>query len=59
MKLKVGDKVKHKATDEKMVIVDLDPEEDYPIICRRYKVEKKRYGTERFKEEELELIEEK
>lgn len=59
MKFKVGDRVKHKATDEKMLVVDLDPKEDYPVICRRYKEDKKRYGTERFKEEELELVEEK
>ena len=57
--MKVGDRVwhklvRHRGWNNEMLIVRIDPNETYPVFCRRYISEN--FRLEQFTEEELVLV---
>ena len=58
MKIKVGDRVKHKLGGDEMIVVRII-KSSYPVQCRHYNANKDEFEVVGFTEEELELIKER
>lgn len=56
-KFKVGDRVKHKLGGEEMIVVHPADRVDKFVACRRYILDTHEFRIERFREQELELVE--